>query len=351
MLPHLILSDPGSEPFLLEELRRAFGGAEHAVLGPGLVGTNIVVEHERPPCLVFARQFLPGASVADAKSIRTWSEQLLEMAGTCLPENEPWALHVVPHYGGERAGMNRCELITQTFRDLLQRKRRSLLRQLEKACRPFTSRHSILQLLLTSPETGFLSTALAPLPYQLRVLISPFPKGEIEPARDKEPPSRAFAKLVEAELRMGCGIGSGETCVDLGASPGSWTYVALHRGARVIAVDRAPLREDLMAHARLKFAKGDAFNYVPEAPVDWLLCDVIAAPQRSIDLLIRWVRNGWAHRFVATIKFKGQSEYHALEQLKHALPPLCDEFYLTRLSANKNEACAFGVRTPSPSRI
>jgi 23S rRNA (cytidine2498-2'-O)-methyltransferase len=72
------------------------------------------------------------------------------------------------------------------------------------------------------------------------------------------------------------------------------------------------------------------------------LCDVIAAPERSIGLLIDWLRERRARRFVVTIKFKGRADYAKLEQLKRALPPLCGEFFLTRLCANKNEACAFG---------
>ena len=160
---------------------------------------------------------------------------------------------------------------------------------------------------------------------------------------DKEAPSRAFAKLVEAEIRLGCKIARGQSCVDLGASPGSWSYVALQRGARVVAVDRAPLRDGLMKNRHLKFIKGDAFAYHPDTAVDWLLCDVIAAPERSVGLLIDWVRQRRAHRFVVTIKFKGEQDYLVLEQLKHALPPMCEEFYLTHLCANKNEACAFGI--------
>jgi 23S rRNA (cytidine2498-2'-O)-methyltransferase len=77
------------------------------------------------------------------------------------------------------------------------------------------------------------------MPFVFRSLLSPYPKGEIPVASDKAAPSRAFSKLLEAEQRLGCRIRPGETCVDLGASPGSWSYVALNRGARVIAVDRA----------------------------------------------------------------------------------------------------------------
>jgi len=113
-----------------------------------------------------------------------------------------------------------------------------------------------------------------------------------------------------------------------------------------LAVDRAPLRQDLMRHANLTFCKGDAFQFQPRNKADWLLCDVIAAPSRSVDLLLGWVAQKDASNFVVTIKFKGAAEYGLLERLKHALPPRCDEFYLTRLCANKNEVCAFGSVRP-----
>ncbi len=206
-----------------------------------------------------------------------------------------------------------------------------------------------MQLLLTSPDTGFLSVAAAPLPFDQRHLVSPFPAGEVPAAADKSAPSRAFAKLVEAELRLGRSIQRNETCADLGAAPGSWTYVAVSRRARVIAVDRSPLRDDLMASRQVTFVRGDAFRYQPPRPVDWLLCDVIAAPERTAELLQQWLCRGWCRHFVVTLKVgKGQltgGEGHgaeALTALKRGLPPLTSERYLTRLCANKREVCAFG---------
>jgi 23S rRNA (cytidine2498-2'-O)-methyltransferase len=229
------------------------------------------------------------------------------------------------------------------LRELFQRKRRGLLRAWQEQLAPFTPETSLVQLVLVSPERGFLSIAPAPGPFHFRRVVSPIPMGDIPIAIDKAAPSRAFTKLVEAEQRLGRRIAPGESCVDLGASPGSWSYVALQRGAKVVAVDRAPLRADLMRNARLTFRQGDAFTFRPEAPVDWLLCDVIATPERSIELLLRWLREGWARRFVVTIKFKGQEDYARLDDLKHALAAQRGEFFLTRLCANKNEACAFGM--------
>ena len=339
------------------------------------------------PCLAFVRQLLPDALPVRAESIRGWADRLVAAVAGTLPDDHPWSLHIEPHYGartahriGARAwhsarreargegrgakaqnqpgttaqpeaaaGRYRCQLIREAVLELLQRKRRHLLRQLRREPAPFTARDSLVQLLLTAPDAGFLSVAPAPLVFDQRHLISPVPKGEVPAAVDKTAPSRAFAKLVEAELRLGCGIRAGETCVDLGASPGSWTYVAVSRGARVIAVDRSPLREDLMRSRQVEFRQGDAFGFQPPRPVDWLLCDVIAAPERTAALLLEWLRHGWCRHFVVILKV-GKREATGGEEpsgdvltaLKRDLPPLTRELFLTRLCANKREVCAFG---------
>ena len=129
----------------------------------------------------------------------------------------------------------------------------------------------------------------------------------------------------------------------LGSSPGSWTYVALNRGARVIAVDRSPLRADLMRHPNLMFVRGDAFRFAPPAPVDWLLCDVIAYPDRVLALLERWLTERWCRKFCATIKFRGHGDYAMLERFKTMLEESGAEFQLRRLNSNKNEVTAMGI--------
>jgi 23S rRNA (cytidine2498-2'-O)-methyltransferase len=239
---------------------------------------------------------------------------------------------------------------------MLQRKRRHLLRQLRIEPVPFTPNDSLVQVLLTAPDSGFISVTPLPTPFEQRHVISPFPKGEVPLASDKAAPSRAFAKLVEAERRLGRAIQAGETCVDLGAAPGSWTYVAVRRGAKVLAVDRSPLREDLMQNRQVEFISGDAFRFeLPgygvtrlQHPVDWLLCDVIAEPARSAKLLLDWLQRRWCRRFVVTIKLRDASGLDALTMLKRELPRLTSELYLMRLCANKKEACAFGAAAVRP---
>lgn len=337
---HLFLTDSPSLPHLADELKRSFPETTTRHL-PGL-GLLADVSLEGL-LLAFARQTLPNAQELAAASINSWADRILDHICGSFPDNHPWRLHLWPQYGEGRAGLNRCELIRTALCERLKKRRRHLLRSLVETDSAYDAQTSLVQCVLTSPDTGWLSIATAPLPSSSCSIICSYPQGEIPLAEDKSAPSRAFTKLVESEHRLGRYISKGQTCVDLGASPGSWSYVAIQRGAHVIAVDRSELREDLMRNPRLKFETADAFKYKPPQTVDWLVCDVIAAPQRSIDLLLEWLREKRMRHFIVTIKFKGHDEYALLDILKREAPPMCRQFHLSRLCANKNEVCAFGV--------
>ncbi|MEZ5386504.1 MAG: SAM-dependent methyltransferase [Prosthecobacter sp.] len=337
---HLFLAEPDVTPFLADEIRRAAAG----VTQREIEGVGIGVDADMLGCrLAFARQTLPDAVEVGAVSINAWADRIIEAVAGVFPDGDPWRLHIWPGYGVGRAGENRCELIRAAVVERLKKRRRHLLRSLEESETVFDEKTSLAQCFLSAPDAGWLSACRAPDLNAWRHLVACFPRGHTPWEEDKSAPSRAFAKLVEAEARMGRRIEKGETCVDLGAAPGSWSYVALQRGARVIAVDRSELREDLMRNPGLRLEIADAFKFRPERVVDWLVCDVIAAPQRSIDLLLEWLRERRMRNFVVTIKFKGFVEYGVLETLKRDAPSLCADFYLTRLCANKNEVCAFGT--------
>lgn len=238
---------------------------------------------------------------------------------------------------------SRCRYIERGIEDLLRKKRRLLLRSRTRDPQP--PRHSdewLLQVGLRTATTGYLS-ALEPEQWRrLRRCVSRFPGGTVDVAADRQAPSRAFAKLAEAELRLAQPIQPGETCVDLGSSPGSWAYWSLNRGAEVLAIDRGPLRPDLVRHPRLTYLRADAFNYRPPRPVDWLLCDVIAFPARTISLVEHWLAERWCRQFCVTIKFRGQADYNQVDPLKTWLSAAGHNFYLRRLTANKNEVTLFG---------
>jgi 23S rRNA (cytidine2498-2'-O)-methyltransferase len=371
----LWLSGGFSDSEVIAEAARS--GCVLAGLAPGLFRTEFLPTTGALR-IAASRQFLPRAQDCRCPSVSSWGERLFETICSELPAEGDWQLHVEPHYGikaeskiGARArhsdilkgkawrahevsgiqphaGQIRCKLIREGVLKLLQRHRRDAIRRLQREPRAFSGTDTLVQLLLTSHQTGWLSASPQPGPFQYRHWISPFPKGEVAVPNDKSAPSRAFAKLVEAELRFGRRIRSGEVCVDLGASPGGWTWVARQRGARVIAVDRSPLRDDLMNDPAVAFVRGDAFSYEPSQPVDWFVCDVIAAPERSIELVLEWARRRWMRHFVVTIKLR-VGDHPKLDRLKAELPAWSDDWYLTHLCANKHEACVFGtVREAGP---
>jgi 23S rRNA (cytidine2498-2'-O)-methyltransferase len=143
---------------------------------------------------------------------------------------------------------------------------------------------------------------------------SPFVNGECLFVEDRTgPPSRAYLKLWEACTRLGLHPGPGETCLDLGASPGGWTWAIARLGARVIAVDKAPLDPHVAAMEGVEWRQGSAFGLEPER-ADWLFSDVIAYPRRLLALVCRWVATGTVRRIVCTVKFQGETDHDAADE-------------------------------------
>jgi len=151
---------------------------------------------------------------------------------------------------------------------------------------------------------------------------SPFVNGEVAFIEDREgPPSRAYLKLWEALTRLGRYPGPGETCLDLGAAPGGWTWVLAKLGAQVVAVDKAPLDAAVAAMPGVTMRAESAFGLDPRAEpkVDWLFSDVICYPSRLLGLVQRWIAADAARNFVCTLKFQGETD-HATAEAFAAIP-------------------------------
>lgn len=143
---------------------------------------------------------------------------------------------------------------------------------------------------------------------------SPFRHGEVAFVEDREtPPNRAYLKLWEAFTVAGRRPGPGDLCLDLGSSPGGWTWVLHELGARVISVDKAPLDPRVAALPRVEHRQGSAFALDPRqvGPVDWLCSDVICYPERLLRLVGQWMEAGMARNLVCTIKFQGPTDHEA----------------------------------------
>jgi 23S rRNA (cytidine2498-2'-O)-methyltransferase len=151
---------------------------------------------------------------------------------------------------------------------------------------------------------------------------SPFPHGAVHFAEDRSgPPSRAYLKLWEVLTLIGIRPQPGEICLDLGASPGSWSWTLQRIGATVISVDKAPLAPAVACLPRIEQRFESAFALDPLAlgPIDWLFCDVVCYPARLLTLIERWLAAGTCRRFVCTIKFQGGTD-HATARRFAAIP-------------------------------
>jgi 23S rRNA (cytidine2498-2'-O)-methyltransferase len=165
-------------------------------------------------------------------------------------------------------------------------------------CKPFGPLGGWLMLdrhtLLAAPTTG-----------------RPFPHGRAVFLEDRSgPPGRAYLKLWESLTLLNRFVQPGERCVDLGASPGGWTWALAKQGAEVLALDKAPLDPRVAAMPGVRPRQQSAFGFDPaaEGPFDWLCCDVICYPDKLLTHVRRWLDGDAVRRFVVTVKFQGKPD-------------------------------------------
>ncbi len=143
---------------------------------------------------------------------------------------------------------------------------------------------------------------------------SAFANGAVEFVENKSaPPNRAYLKLWEALTLAGKWPQPGELCLDLGASPGGWSWVLQSLGARVIAIDRATLDPEIAGLPGIDYRAESAFALEPHdiGPADWLCSDIVCYPAKLLELVKRWLASGLVRNFVCTIKFQGETDHAA----------------------------------------
>lgn len=163
---------------------------------------------------------------------------------------------------------------------------------------------------------------------------SPIPFGRVEFKEDKvNPPSRAYLKLWEVFTVFGEVPDKKSTCIDLGSCPGGWSWVLSKVARQVISVDKAPLDPKIQKIKNIHFLKKDAFKLDPSevGHVDWVFSDIICDPMKLYELVHVW-KNSGVRNFICTIKFKGKTDFMAIEQFK-----AISGAYLTHLYHNKHE--------------
>jgi 23S rRNA (cytidine2498-2'-O)-methyltransferase len=146
-----------------------------------------------------------------------------------------------------------------------------------------------------------------------------FPNGEIVFNEDKiNPPNRAYLKLWELFTRTQTMPKKDELCLDMGASPGGWTWVLSQLGANVISVDRAALAPNIEKLSNVKHIQYNAFTVKPAeiGRVDWFFSDVICYPDKLWKWVSTWLDSGLCGKFVCTIKFQGKWNRDIVEKFQ-----------------------------------
>ncbi|MDZ5602270.1 23S rRNA (cytidine(2498)-2'-O)-methyltransferase RlmM [Pseudomonas sp. RP23018S] len=137
----------------------------------------------------------------------------------------------------------------------------------------------------------------------------------------REAPSRSTLKLEEAWIQFipreqwPTRLGDDMTGVDLGASPGGWTYQLVKRGMLVTAIDNGPMAESLMDTGLVQHLMADGFTWKPKQRVDWMVCDIVEKPARSTALIETWLGEGLCREAVVNLKLPMKQRYPEVRRL------------------------------------
>jgi len=265
-----------------------------------IVATSLVVSRRAPRRegrveLTFARQGFPVLRVVSGESPAALGAAAASALATALASVERYALQVWVADSDEANPMARdARLVEEATAERLA----AALRGAERLdAREGGARRLLMaQICLLSggrAAVGVLESDRA---------LSLAPGGRSRAKVSGERPSRAARKLAEAFAWLGVAPEPGELCVDLGAAPGGWTWVLLERRARVIAVDPGRMQPDLLGRRGLTYVPGNAFEFEPDEPVDWLFCDMAFRPLEVAKMLARWARQRSAALLVANFK-------------------------------------------------
>ncbi len=137
---------------------------------------------------------------------------------------------------------------------------------------------------------------------------SPLKGGIVRLKAPKDAPSRSTLKLDEAiqvlisRKQQKDAFRLGNTGVDLGAAPGGWTYQLVERGLQVSAIDNGPMDKKLMATEHVEHFKENAFTWLPQKPVNVLVCDMVEKPSLVANLMAQWLEGGHTQHAIFNLK-------------------------------------------------
>lgn len=165
--------------------------------------------------------------------------------------------------------------------------------------------------------------------------LSRYPLGRHEFNEDKDtPPNRAYLKMWEALCLGYIQVKPNQTVIDLGSSPGGWSWVLSQQATKVYSVDRAALDPKIARIPNIQHVIGDAFQVAPSdyKDCDWVFSDIICTPDRLLALVKNWQNLSNVKNFMCTIKFKGPCDFDIMREFLKI-----ESSRIIHLYHNKNE--------------
>jgi 23S rRNA (cytidine2498-2'-O)-methyltransferase len=302
----------GAERDLIEEILLADSKGGARVAAPGLVASLGAPSREGRVDLTFARQGFPVSAVVRASTPAALEAALAPALAKLVRDGATYALQVwVPDTESANRLSNEAHELETALEARLEELLPQSVRRRARDLGPEAA--TLVQACLLGPTEA----AIGALSSNRALSLAPGGRLRVHVAGDR--PSRSARKLAEAFAWIGMAPEPGEVCVDLGAAPGGWTWILLERRAKVIAIDPGKLQPELLGRKGLTYIGGNAFEFVPNEPVDWLLCDMAFRPVEVARLLARWARERFATVLVANFKLPMKRKAETVREIRAML--------------------------------
>lgn len=298
---------------------------------------------------IFARQGLPQAIALAAADIAQAAEAIVRRievaAQRANRQTGRWTLHAFA-LDDNAATQHAARLEKQVLASVKTKLARFFKRFVapdELLKEPLLPNDFVVQIYVPSTSECWLSIAT------FAAGVSPYIGGNLRMRAREGAPSRSARKLQEAFLTFGRLPQADETAIDLGAAPGGWTFTLARRGVRVVAVDAADLAlpATKTLGERVTHVRNNGLHYEPNAPVDWLVCDMIVAPHETLRVLRQWLEKDWMRHFVVNLKLPKTEPWAAIQKALE----LFEEYRWPRMEArhlyhDRWEITLFGSKEP-----
>ena len=308
--------------------------------GTALVPTSVLLN--RP--LIFERQRIENAMLIPTASLKQMAREILRhWLRPIITSNAAWTCHAFATEVPEAESLSaRARNLERVLLDFVRERYRLVFRRyLPPDELEVGADAHVLNLCLTAE--GIWGSVMP-----RDRLSDARPGGLHRMAWDSHAPARSYLKLEEAFDAMGEKPQRGQTVIDLGASPGGWSYACLKRGCRVTAVDNGAIkiRQPERYGGTFLHLKENGVTFEPEqdrVPVDWLVSDMLIVAGTNIGMLRKWFANRWMRRFVVNLKIPQIHAYPVLvpvEEFLSSVPGI--RYHLRQLYHDRREVTLFG---------